>query len=87
MARRTVETERQREEKRKTESARLTEGVNMLNANWMWRILANSNLCGVSKETTAQKQNLLEARKTHLEGTGLTSGGSRGLVRVDGSRK
>lgn len=35
----------------------------MLNANWMCRILANSNLCGVSKETTVQKQNLLEARR------------------------
>lgn len=30
-------------------------GVSSLNANWIWRILAKSNVCGVSKETTVQQ--------------------------------
>lgn len=49
----TMEKERWREEK-KNESTGLSEGVNKLSANWIWRILAKSNVCGVSKETTVQ---------------------------------
>uniref|UniRef100_A0A8C4HEK2 Janus kinase and microtubule interacting protein 1 n=1 Tax=Dicentrarchus labrax TaxID=13489 RepID=A0A8C4HEK2_DICLA len=50
MPSRTMGKESQREEKR-SESTVLSEGVNKLSANWIWRILAKSNVCGVSKET------------------------------------
>lgn len=57
MPSRTMEGDKWREEK-KNESTRLTDRVNKLSANWIWRILAKSNVCAVSKETAVRLSSL-----------------------------
>lgn len=52
-----MEGDKWREEKR-NESTRLTDRVNKLSANWIWRILAKSNVCAVSKETAVRLSSL-----------------------------